>query len=325
MSRDTTNPHSGSASMDLAWGTSFFTGGGPTAGTDPAFCAAIGPGVHPASFWYANAGGIVEMSAAFYPGADCTGTPSLDYFWAEIDRIGWQQAVGVLTAPSGTQSALFSLSNLPDCDWAAGCIASASFDDLYVGDQIARVVSSVSPRSGPAGGGTQLTITGTGFRPGDKVFIGQGYGPGTGAIPATAVRVNSSTQITATTGGPARPGTWDLYVIAPDGTASLANRKDVFTYGPVVSSVSPSSGPAGGGTQLTITGKVFRPGDKVVIGQGHGPGTGAIPATAVSVDSWTQITATTGGPAKPGNWTLYVIAPDGTVSLAPKRFTYTAS
>jgi hypothetical protein len=92
------------------------------------------------------------------------------------------------------------------------------------------VVSSVSPNSGAAGGGTQVTITGKGFVTGDKVVIDQGHGPGIGAIPATAVSVNSSTQITATTSGPAKPGTWHLYVIAPDGTASQATSANAFTY-----------------------------------------------------------------------------------------------
>ena len=62
-----------------------------------------------------------------------------------------------------------------------------------------------------------------------------------------------------------------------------------------------------------------------MIGQGLGAVIGAIAATGVSVDSPTQITATTGGPAKPGAFSLFVIAPDGTVFQAPGRFTYTTS
>ena len=40
----------------------------------------------------------------------------------------------------------------------------------------APVVTSVSPNSGPATGGTNITITGTGFIPGARVRIGQGDG-----------------------------------------------------------------------------------------------------------------------------------------------------
>ena len=92
------------------------------------------------------------------------------------------------------------------------------------------VVTSVSPNSGPIGGGTPITITGSGFVAGDRVVIGQGNGPGAGAIAATRVSVVSSTQITAATGGGARPGTWNLFVIAPNGTASKAVSGDRFTY-----------------------------------------------------------------------------------------------
>jgi hypothetical protein len=91
-------------------------------------------------------------------------------------------------------------------------------------------VSSVTPKSGPTSGGTAVTISGTGFAAGDRVVIGQGNGAATGAIAATAVRVVSATQITATTGGGAKAGTWNLFVIAPDGTVSQAVSADRFTY-----------------------------------------------------------------------------------------------
>jgi hypothetical protein len=62
-------------------------------------------------------------------------------------------------------------------------------------------------------------------------------------------------------------------------------------------------------------------GDRVVIGQGDGAGTGPIAAN-VSVDRPTEITVTTGA-GKPGKSELYVIAPDGTTTKAPEPFTYT--
>lgn len=93
----------------------------------------------------------------------------------------------------------------------------------------APTVSKVSPNSGPTSGGTAITITGTGFV-GATVVIGQGYDTEMGAIPATAVMVVSSTEITAVTGGGAKAGTWNLFVITTTGGASRTNSGDYFTY-----------------------------------------------------------------------------------------------
>jgi GH25 family lysozyme M1 (1,4-beta-N-acetylmuramidase) len=185
-------------------------------------------------------------------------------------------------------------------------------------------VTGVSPNSGPTTGGTAITITGTNFLAGAKVVIGQGHGATTGAIPATNVKVVSSTKITAKTGGGAKAGPWNLFVTTSGGT-SAGNSRALFTYvaPPTVTGVSPNSGPTTGGTAITITGTNFLAGAKVVIGQGHGATTGAIPATNVKVVSSTKITAKTGGGAKAGDWNLFVTTTGGT-SAANSRalFTY---
>jgi hypothetical protein len=81
---------------------------------------------------------------------------------------------------------------------------------------------------------------------------------------------------------------------------------------PTVTSISPSSGPTTGGTAITVTGTGFVAGATVVIGQGSGSVTGAIAATNVKVVSPTEITAVTGGGAKVGTWSLFVITSGGT-------------
>ncbi|HXB63890.1 MAG TPA: PKD domain-containing protein [Solirubrobacteraceae bacterium] len=91
-------------------------------------------------------------------------------------------------------------------------------------------VSSVSPASGSVAGGTPITIAGTGFVPGATVEIAQGGGAGPTAIPASKVVVVSPTEITATTGGLAKAGKWNLFVIDAGGTSS-ANAGDQYTYG----------------------------------------------------------------------------------------------
>jgi PKD domain/IPT/TIG domain len=186
-------------------------------------------------------------------------------------------------------------------------------------------VSSVSPASGTMTGGTPIRIIGTGFVSGAKVEIGQGSGVGPTTIPASNVVVVSPTEITATTGGLAKPGIWNLFVI-DSGGASLANSGDDYTYtGPRVSSVSPASGTVNGGTPIRIIGTGFVAGATVEIGQGNGVGPTAIQATEVVVVSSTEITAKTGGPAKAGTFNLFVIDSGGTSPAnTSDDYTYTA-
>ncbi len=192
----------------------------------------------------------------------------------------------------------------------AGVVAGQS-----AADSVVPTVSAVSPHSGPVSGGTAITITGTGFVSGATVEIGQGSGPGPAAIAATNVMVVSPTEITAVTGGGAKAGTWSLYVITSGGT-SVASSGDIFSYKNPVPTVlalsNRNSGPTSGGTFLIILGTGFVSGAKVVIGQGQGAGTGAIAATNVVVVSPTEITAVTGGGAKAGTSSLYVITSGGT-------------
>jgi hypothetical protein len=77
-------------------------------------------------------------------------------------------------------------------------------------------VASISPSSGPAAGGTQVTINGSGFAAGQTVKFG--------AVAATSVTVNSSTQIVARSPAGA-PGAVDVTV---GGSATVA--ADRFTY-----------------------------------------------------------------------------------------------
>ena len=181
-------------------------------------------------------------------------------------------------------------------------------------------VSSVSPASGSVNGGTSIRITGTGFVAGATVEIGQGSGAGPTAIAASNVVVVSPTEITATTGASPKVGTWNLFVVDSGGTSIGNNAGDDYTYKsspPTVSSVSPASGTVNGGTPIKITGTNFVAGATVEIAQGNGAGPTAILASSVVVVSPTEITATTGGPAKPGTFNLFVIDPGATSPANP--------
>jgi predicted outer membrane repeat protein len=87
------------------------------------------------------------------------------------------------------------------------------------------VVTSVSPASGPAAGGTAVTITGGHFAPGATVTFG--------GAPASDVTVVSPTQITATS--PAFPGldgagTVAVAVTNPQGPPSPSEPADQYIY-----------------------------------------------------------------------------------------------
>ena len=90
----------------------------------------------------------------------------------------------------------------------------------------APTVSVVSPSSGPAGGGTTVTITGTNFTNASAVKFGSNS--------ATSFTVDSDSQITAIS--PPGSGTVDVTVTAPSGT-SATGASDRYAY------QQPSSGP----------------------------------------------------------------------------------
>ncbi len=169
----------------------------------------------------------------------------------------------------------------------------------------APAVTSIAPASGPAGGGTAVTITGSGFVPAASTVS-------FGATPASTVNVTSATQIVAT--APPGSGTVDVTVTTAVGP-SATTAADQFTYipAPTVTSVSPSSGPMSGGTSVTITGTNFTGATSVSFG--------ATPVPSFTVNSNSQITTTS--PAGSGTVDVTVTTPGGTnPSTAADQFTY---
>ena len=114
----------------------------------------------------------------------------------------------------------------------------------------APTVSTISPSTGSTAGGTSVTITGANFAAGATVTIG--------LTAATNVIVVSDTQITAKTPAHTPAENVDVLVTNPDAQKdSLINGFTYLVVAPVVSSVSPSSGPIAGGTDVTISGSDF--------------------------------------------------------------------
>lgn len=84
---------------------------------------------------------------------------------------------------------------------------------------------------------------------------------------------------------------------------------------PTIAAVEPSSGPTAGGTSVTITGAGFAPGATVAFGDD--------PATAVTVEDDTRITATTPGGAA-GTVDVVVTNPDAQSATSSDGFSYVA-
>ncbi|HEX5164078.1 MAG TPA: IPT/TIG domain-containing protein, partial [Thermomicrobiales bacterium] len=168
-------------------------------------------------------------------------------------------------------------------------------------------VSAVTPASGPTGGGTSVTITGSAFATGATVSIG--------GVAATAVTVVNATTITATTPAHAA-GTADVTVTNPDGQRGiLTNGYTFIPPVPAITGLTPSRGALAGGTVVTISGTAFTGATVVTFG-------GA--AATFTVDSDTKITATSPSHAA-GIVDVVVTTAGGTSSTAPAaRFEYFA-
>jgi len=138
----------------------------------------------------------------------------------------------------------------------------------------APTVTGISPTSGPAVGGTAVTITGTNLTGATAVTIG-------GAAVTGVTVVNASTITATTPAGTA--GVRDVVVATPGGTGTGTG---LFTYiaAPTVTGISPASGPPAGGTSVVITGTNLTAATAVMFG--------ATNATGYTGNSATQITAT---------------------------------
>jgi hypothetical protein len=124
--------------------------------------------------------------------------------------------------------------------------------DRYTFVSNAPIVTSLGTNVGTSAGGTQVTITGQNFLGTTAVYFG--------STAATSFTVNSPTSITAT--APAHmAGTVDVTVVTPNGTSATSSADQYAFVDPAavpsVTGLSASSGPAAGGTSLTINGMNF--------------------------------------------------------------------
>jgi hypothetical protein len=179
--------------------------------------------------------------------------------------------------------------------YTPGGYAPNNSSDLFTFNPPPPAITSISPSSGLSTGGTTVTITGSNFTGATKVT----FGP----VAATSFTVVSSTEITAVSPAEA-PGSHYIVVYTPGGYAPN-NSSDLFTFNPpppAITSISPSSGPAAGGTTVTITGTNLGGATKVTFGP--------VAATSFTVVSSTEITAVSPAEAA-GSHYIVVDTPGG--------------
>ncbi len=108
-------------------------------------------------------------------------------------------------------------------------------------------VAGLTPAQGPLSGANTITISGSHFTATTTVMFG--------ANPAPTVTVNSSTTLIVVVPEATTPGTTPVTVTTPGGTTTPVNY--IYRPVPVVTSVSPDTGPVAGDNYVTVLGSGF--------------------------------------------------------------------
>ncbi len=137
-------------------------------------------------------------------------------------------------------------------------------------------VTSVSPAGGPEAGGTTVTIAIAGAEPSEVTAVDFGMSP-------ASFFANNEGSITAF--APPGTGVVDVTVTTVWGGTSLTSFADQFKYvpPPSITAVTPETGPAAGGTSVTITGSGLEGATAVYFGSAS--------ATSFTAESESSLTA----------------------------------
>ena len=219
-------------------------------------------------------------------------------------KVGGVAATGVVVASDTSLTAVTPAGTLglkAVAVTTSGGTATAAGAFTYLA--AAPTIASVSPTSGSALGATKITIVGTNLTGASSVTVG--------GKAATSVVVVNATTITAMTPS-GTVGAQDVAVTTSGGTATAPSAFTYVAAAPTITSVSPTSGPALGGTAITITGTNLTGATSVTVG--------GVAATNVVIVSATSITTKTpAGTA--GAKDVSVTTAGGTVTLTG-AFTY---
>ncbi|MFG2905211.1 IPT/TIG domain-containing protein [Kitasatospora sp. NPDC048286] len=173
---------------------------------------------------------------------------------------------------------------------------------IAIGKPVPPAVTGISPDHGPAAGGTSVTISGSHLTGTSAVSFG--------GTPASDVKVVDRGTVTATVPAHAA-GVVDV-ALTVSGRTVAAGKYTYDAPAPVVTAVAPDHGPLAGGTTVTVTGSNLSGASAVTFG--------TVPATAVTVESDTRITATAPAGSAVGKVDVTVTTPGGT--SAAQSYTY---
>jgi len=182
-------------------------------------------------------------------------------------------------------------------------------------------ISNITPTSGAIGSTVTMTISGSGFVNGATAKLVQaGYSP----VTATGVSV-SSTSITCTFSlGSLQKGYASVRVTNPDGqSGALENVFTIGEAGPVIASVSPTTGGLNQTYALTLTGQNFKDAVLVKLTKDSSEIICTSPAVTGSATIKCNLVI---GIAPLGDWTVTVKNIDGSMSgVWPQTFKVTNS
>lgn len=138
-----------------------------------------------------------------------------------IDPTSGTDKIGVATEVAGANYATIFPPPFDGAIVPPSEVISGKEIELSAEVQPAPAITKVVPSTGPVGGGTEVTITGTDFNAASAVKFG--------GVPAATFQIDSEEQITATAPRSTKVANVDITVTTVAGT-SAASRFDTFTY-----------------------------------------------------------------------------------------------
>jgi hypothetical protein len=257
---------------------------------------AVGP-----SSGLASGGTVVTVTGAGFTGASAVsfgGTAALTFSVVSDGAI-------LATAPAGTAGTVDVVVTTPSGQSATGAADHFTYTAVPT-----PAITSLNPSTGGSGGGTSVTISGSGFANATGVFFG--------GVAASSFIIVSDSSITAVA-PPEAAGTVDVTVTAY-GTVSGFTNADRFVYSPnlapAVTGLGTTSGSTAGGTSVTVSGSGFTGATGVTFG-------GTAASFTVRSDGW--LTATAPAHAA-GTVDVVVTTPSGSSATgAADRYTYAAA